>query len=98
MSLKYSERQLRVLEKESIECADVAALLDDLTEHEVSCTLRARLEAHLRVCPACRELAETYKMTIDLASELADQPVPRAVQNRLREALNKKLGLSLRHV
>ena len=98
MSLTYSERQLRVLEKESIQCADVAALLDDLTDHEVSCTLRARLEAHLRVCPECRELDASYRMTVELASELADRPVPRDVQNRLRDSLNKKLGLSLKHV
>ena len=95
MKNKISDRHLRVLEKESIGCRDVERLLGDHTDHELSCSLRARIDAHIGNCSKCRELRDSYNWVIELAHGLADAPAPREVHNRLREALNARLGLSL---
>ncbi len=90
-----TDSHLRILEKGTIECKDVKKLLGDYTDKELTSTLKARLDAHISGCPECQELHDSYKFTVQLASTLEDKPVPVDVQNRLRIALNAKLGLSL---
>lgn len=92
---KYSDAQLRILEKETIICEDVVALLDDVVANDIATTLRRRLDDHMLECQFCQEMDESYRLTIELAFELRDTPIPNGVQNRLREALNKRLGLNL---
>lgn len=94
-SINASDIQLRVLEKEIISCRDVARLMDDYTDQELSTTLRARLDAHIRRCPECQELRSSYRWVCDTAHELGQAPFDRGVQNRLRQALNQRLGLNL---
>ena len=89
--------QLMVLEKHTLDCVDVVELLGDLVEGDLSPTLAARLGSHIEDCNYCGEIKRGYEMTIELAHELKseERPVPAAVQNRLRAALNEKLGLRL---
>lgn len=89
--------QLMVLEKHTIDCVDVVELLGDLVEGDLTPTLAARLETHIEDCNYCGEIKRGYEMTIELARELKsdEKPVPTAVQNRLRAALNEKLGINL---
>ena len=93
--VKISDSHLRILEKESIACADVTRLLGDYQDKDLTGTLKARLDAHMSRCPECQETHKSYRFTVELASQLADRPVDTDVQNRLRKALNAKLGLSL---
>lgn len=95
MGKTLSELEIRILEKERIECDDVVVLLGDYTDQELSCTLKARLDSHISSCPFCKHMRDSYQWTVNLAHELKDDPVPREVQNRLRNALNERLGLSL---
>lgn len=87
--------QLLVLEKETVSCEDVSELLGDYVDRELCPTLRTRLEGHICACERCQEMLRTYRFTIELAGELSDRPVPSGVQNRLRKALNERLGLKL---
>jgi Putative zinc-finger len=89
--------QLMVLEKHTIDCVDVVELLGDLVEGDLTPTLAARLESHIEDCNYCGEIKRGYEMTIELARDLKNEekPVPTAVQNRLRSALNEKLGINL---
>jgi len=91
----FTEFQLMIFEKEHIECKDVAALLGDYVDHELPLSLRDRIDAHLLDCDECKEMERSYRMTVELAHELRDKPMPLSVKNRLRENLNKKLGLNL---
>jgi hypothetical protein len=95
MKSKLTDFQLRILEKDTLACEDVVALLGDYTDEDLSCSLRGRLDAHMRECAHCREFSDSYKFTVQLASELEDKPIPTDVQNRLRQALNKRLGIDL---
>ena len=89
--------QLMVLEKNEIDCLDVVELLGDLVDGDLPPTLEARLEGHISGCAYCEEMKASYELTIELARELKndEKPIPTAVQNRLRSALNEKLGLNL---
>ncbi len=87
--------QLLVLEKETITCADVTELLGDYTDKDLPPTLRARIDSHIHQCECCQDSAKTYRWTVELAGELGNKPLPLGVHNRLRKALNEKLGLSL---
>ena len=91
----FTDLQLMVLEKEHIECRDVMVLLGDYCDNELPPSLKGRLDAHISGCDYCQELKQGYKLTIDLAKELRDQPIPVEVQNRLRRSLNQRLGLNL---
>ena len=95
MRNKYTDAQIRILEKEKIVCEDVVALLDDYVAQDLSSTLDLRLHEHVNTCEFCAEVDAGYRLTVELASELADKPIPVGVQNRLREGLNRRLGLNL---
>lgn len=91
----FTDLQLMVLEKEHIECRDVRMLLGDYCDGDLPPTLKGRLEGHIAECGCCREMTGEYQLTIRLAKELRDQPVPADVQRRLRRNLNQRLGLNL---
>ena len=92
---RFTEEQLRIFEKSEIECRDVVKLLGDYEDQELPEALKLRVEEHLENCPACAEFEHTYRLTIDLAKELKNPPMPAGVKMRLRQALNKRLGLQL---
>ena len=93
---QLNDFQLLVLEKETIDCSDVTELLGDYTDRELPPTLRARIDSHIHQCEHCQDMEKSYRLTVELAGELnMDKPLPLGVHNRLRKALNEKLGLSL---
>lgn len=92
---QYSEHELYLLEKAQVNCADFSEILGEYVEDEVGPTLMKRLESHTRKCLYCRELKEDYLLTIELAGELRERPVPKDVRVRLREGLNARLGLNI---
>lgn len=92
---KLSDLHMRILEKDSISCADVEMLLGDYVDNELPSTLKARVEAHISQCVECQENEKSYRLVIELAAELPVIPVPNEVRIRLRKALNQKLGIDL---
>ena len=92
---KFTEEQLMIFEKEQINCEDVAELLGDYQDHELPPSLRGRIDLHLRQCPQCFEMERSYRMVVELARELKET-MPAGVSQRLKEALNRRLGLHLR--
>ena len=92
---QFTELQMQILESSHIDCVDVVRVLGDYQDNELPDSLRLRVDEHLCNCSHCRRMERGYRNTVELAQELADKPVPLAVQNRLRQALNRRLGLSL---
>jgi anti-sigma factor RsiW len=82
-----------------MKCRQVIDLLGDLVENDLSKGLRDTVESHLATCPECSAAWASYKQVIEVAGELAIEdearPLDVGVQNRLRKALNQRLGLSL---
>ncbi len=95
MKCRMTDSHLRVLEKEQVDCADVAALLGDYTEDDLGRSLKARLDWHMQNCSICNRMRDSYQWVINSANALDDAPVPTEVQNRLRAALNQRLGIKL---
>ena len=92
---RLSDLHMRILEKDSINCADVEALLGDYVDNELPSTLKERMEAHISQCADCQENEKSYRLVIELAAELPVIPVPPEVRARVRKALNQKLGIQL---
>jgi hypothetical protein len=57
------------------------------------------MEAHECTCEACAESKRTYLLTIRLARTLrCEAKISTEIENRLREKLNERLGLSLKPI
>ena len=95
---KPTDLHIRILEKGQISCEDVTELLGDYADNELIPSLVRRLDDHIDTCTYCTEVKAGYMKTIELAKELRNKPAPRDVQNRLRAALNQRLGLNLSQI
>ena len=84
-------------QNEIVECRDVTARLGDYLDKDLSQTEHATVEQHLDHCPDCAAFFASYKHVIQSAADLREpeQPLAVDVQNRLRKALNERLGISL---
>jgi len=97
---KLTDTQLLVLEKSTIECSDVETLFGDYLDQDLPPTLTSRLEEHIAGCAHCQHEEQVYRDIIKVAREIGQSqpPIPTSVQNNLRDALNKRLGLNLSRV
>ena len=79
------------------DCKDVIAHLGDFVDGDIQLAQRAAVENHLDECPDCAAFYASYKHVVNSAAELREpeQPLPVDVSNRLRKALNEKLGINL---
>lgn len=84
-------------ENKTLICKDIVDLLGDYVDDELNPPLRESVENHISECPECREFEKSYRFVIEAASLLRPPEVemPVDARNRLREALNKRLGISL---
>ncbi len=69
------------------ECVDVPALYSRHLEGDIDAGTCARMERHLAGCGACRASCEAVRHALRLCRAVGDDPVPPAVQQRLRAAL-----------
>ncbi len=92
----FTDTQLAAFEKQEIECVDVMLLLGDLHDHDMPSCLEERLLDHIATCPECQELRRGYELVINLAHQIDEEPLPDDVEDRLHQALNKRLGLHLK--
>jgi anti-sigma factor RsiW len=79
------------------DCKDVVAHLGDFVDRELPLAQHAAIEDHLDECPDCAAFFASYKHVVQSAAELREpeQPLGVDVQNRLRKALNERLGINL---
>ena len=82
---------------EMLDCKDVIARLGDYTDNELPVSERISMEDHFDECAECAAFLASYTHVVVSAAELREpeQPISVDVQNRLRAALNKRLGIDL---
>jgi predicted anti-sigma-YlaC factor YlaD len=82
---------------EILECRDVSARLGDYIDNDLPPVERKSIEEHLDNCAECAAFFASYNHVIQSAAELREpeQPLAIDVQNRLRKALNERLGINL---
>ena len=102
--MKYiSEEQLRVLEKEFIDCTNVEDMMCDYADNDLTESLKDRIDDHISSCKKCRHFKDSYLQTIEYARLLKPRVEPvkppleltTDAKNRLRAALNHRLGINL---
>jgi RNA polymerase sigma-70 factor (ECF subfamily) len=72
-------------------CSDVATLLSQKLEGEISSELCAEMERHVEACSACRTQCETLQRTLGLCRRAGSGPVPPEIQALVREAVQRAL-------
>jgi anti-sigma factor RsiW len=80
-----------------LDCKDVIVRLGDYTDNELPVSERIAMEDHFDDCAECAAFLASYTHVVVSAAELREpeQPISVDVQNRLRAALNKRLGINL---
>ncbi len=66
-----------------IRCRDVYRVADDYLERDLSLWQRWRINAHLRVCSACRNYLDQLRRTIAFLRARPPAPPEREVEDRL---------------
>jgi anti-sigma factor RsiW len=64
-------------------CHELVELVTDYLEDALSAVERARLEAHLDVCPGCREYLAQMRQTITVMGELSTDDIDPEMRDRL---------------
>lgn len=70
------------------ECERAVGALGLYFDRTLSPQERRNLDAHFSGCPTCRRTAEEYAEVIRLAGSLPPPPLPRGVEQRLRELIS----------
>lgn len=71
-------------------CTEFLAQLDDLIDNEVTVSLRADLEEHLRECEHCEITLNTTRKTIEIYRSHEIYELPEDVRVRLEKAILAK--------
>ncbi len=69
-------------------CRELAELLIDFVSGELPPEHSGHVHEHLKCCPPCVAYLETYQITIRLTRRLPCAPLPAALEQRLRAALD----------
>ncbi len=71
-------------------CTEFLAQLDELIDDEVTVSLRADLEEHLRECEHCEITLHTTRKTIEIYKSHEIYELPEDVRTRLEQAIMAK--------
>lgn len=97
MDRKLTHFETYIMEKNTLNCRDVATVLYGYVECELSKELHHKIDHHLTKCEACKDSVGSYKMVVRLAQELGREHsgIPDSAKLRLREGLSRRLGVAL---
>lgn len=74
-----------------MKCTEIIRELADYLDEALDPLLRASIEEHLGKCKDCRVVVDTTKQTIEIFCNSEPAPLPQTTQQRLHEALAKRL-------
>ena len=100
MNDKNLSCETRIVTIEFHDCQDVTAHLGDFVDRELPLAQHAAIDSHLDECPDCAAFYASYRHVVETAAELREpeEPLPVDVSNRLRRALNERLGINLPYI
>ena len=73
-----------------ISCLEVWKEISNFIDHSVEPELRARMEAHFRVCAHCTAVLDGTRNVVKLVADGVEYPVPDGFGSRLRERMKAK--------
>lgn len=68
-------------------CREAIARLADYLDARLSSTARARLDAHLTVCPRCVEFLVSYEATPGIVRRATSPALPARIRRRLHTTI-----------
>jgi len=72
-------------------CKQIAALVFDYVNDELSPRHKRDFQQHLKICPDCVNFLKTYKKTIEATGALYANDIPPEVRDSLWQFLSRKL-------
>jgi len=75
-----------------LSCKEFLQELNDFLDESLDPELRREIERHVTECPNCFVLCDTTKRTLRVFKGMDLHPVPPEVQQRLLQALQKKIA------
>lgn len=76
----------------TLTCETLREHLYDHHAGELVVEIRERLELHLKACPNCLHLVESYRHTVAVVKRLPRCGLPAGMEERLRAALREHLA------
>lgn len=76
-------------------CRQVVELMTDYIDGALAAEDRARFEEHIAGCDGCRAYLAQLKATREVLGRLADESVPKTVENELVKAFRDWKGKSV---
>lgn len=97
-SNQLTREQIVFFDNQVITCRDVEKLYMSFRDKELPRDLYQKIESHIERCEECQMMVDTYELVVSVAGTLnAPEVKPRdGFQDRLRMALNERLGLDMR--
>ncbi len=73
-------------------CKDFLRELSEFLDENIDAEIRAKLERHMTECPNCWVIADTTRRTIKIYKGMDPNPIPKDVEERLMQALERKMA------
>jgi len=73
-------------------CKDFLRELSEFLDENLDAEVRAKLERHMTECPNCWVIADTTRKTIKIYKGMDPYPVPKDVEERLMQAIERKMA------
>jgi anti-sigma factor (TIGR02949 family) len=73
-------------------CKDFLRELSEFLDENLDAEVRAKLERHMTECPNCWVIADTTRKTIRIYKGVDPHPIPRDVEERLMQAIERKMA------
>ena len=75
-----------------LSCKEFLGWLNEYLEETADGPTRELLEQHVNACPNCWVIFDTTKKTLQVYKGMEPQPLPPAVQDRLMEAIQRRMA------
>jgi len=73
-------------------CKDFLRELSEFLDENLDAEVRAKLEQHITECPNCWVIADTTRKTIKIYKGVDPYPIPKDVEERLMQAIERKMA------
>jgi anti-sigma factor RsiW len=73
-------------------CKDFLRELSEFLDENLDAEVRAKLERHMTECPNCWVIADTTRKTIRIYKGVDPHTIPRDVEERLMQAIERKMA------
>ena len=86
----FSKRMTKMFWRKDRDCPEVRDLSSEFLEGGLPPSSRTKIQAHLRVCPACTAFIKSLASTITLLGKLPKSKAPPSLKRNIRERVGNK--------